>query len=130
LNNEAFGDRDIVTFQNIAESSTSREISAAEAERASKKLKQVEYMSTHMGETFTGTITGVTKWGIYVSEDKTMSEGMIHISSLGEDYFIFDEKTYSIGGDKKGAKFTLGDKVTFKVKSADIDKRMLDFELV
>ena len=130
LNNEAFGDRDIVVFQKIADSSTMREISAAEAERASKKLKQVEYMSIRIGETFQGTITGVAKWGIYVSEAKTMSEGMIHISSLGEDYFSFDEKTYSIIGEKTGKKFTLGDAVTFKVKTADIDRRMLDFTLV
>ncbi len=129
LNNEAFGDRDIVTFQNIAESSTSREISAAEAERASKKLKQVEYMSTRVGQTFNGTITGVAKWGIYVAEDESMSEGMIHISGLGEDYFTFDEKTYSIVGGKSDKKFTLGDRVVFRVKSADIDSRMLDFEL-
>jgi len=130
LNNEKFGDRDVVVFQNIAETSTAREISAAEAERASKKLKQVEYMSERIGEMFKGTITGVTKWGIYVAEIETMCEGMIHISNLGEDYYTFDEKTYSIVGQKSGTKFTLGDTVTFKVKAADIDKRMLDFGLV
>ncbi len=130
LNNEPFGDRDIIVIQNIALSSTAREISAAEAERASKKLKQVEYMSTRVGQTFKGTITGVTKWGIYVAEDETLSEGMIHISSLGEEYFTFDEKTYSIVGEKTGKKFTLGDPVSFKVKTADIDRRMLDFALV
>jgi ribonuclease R len=130
LNNEKFGDRDVAVFQNIADSSTAREISAAEAERASKKLKQVEYMSERIGQTFKGTITGVTKWGIYVAEIETMCEGMIHISNLGEDYFNFDEKTYSIVGEKSGKKFTLGNPVTFKVKAADIDKRMLDFGLV
>ena len=130
LNNEAFGDRDIVVFQKIAESSTIREISAAEAERASKKLKQVEYMSTRIGETFSGTITGVAKWGIYVSEKRSMSEGMIHISTLGEDYFTFDEKIYSIIGEKTGKKFTLGDTVAIKVKSVDTDRRMIDYALV
>jgi ribonuclease R len=130
LSNEKFGDRDVAVFQNIADSSTAREISAAEAERASKKLKQVEYMSERIGQTFKGTITGVTKWGIYVAEIETMCEGMIHISNLGEDYFNFDEKTYSIVGEKSGKKFTLGNSVTFKVKAADIDKRMLDFGLV
>ena len=130
LSNEKFGDRDVAVFQNIADSSTAREISAAEAERASKKLKQVEYMSERIGQTFKGTITGVTKWGIYVAEIETMCEGMIHISNLGEDYFNFDEKTYSIVGEKSGKKFTLGNPVTFKVKAADIDKRMLDFGLV
>lgn len=129
LNDEPFGDRDIVLFQNIAESSTDREIDAAEAERASKKLKQVEYMSTRVGQRFQGTISGVTKWGIYVSEDETKSEGMIHISELGDERFTFDEKSYSIAGSLSGKKYSLGDKISFVVKGADIDKRMLDFGL-
>ena len=87
-------------------------------------------MSGHIGKTFKGTITGVAKWGIYVSEVETMCEGMIHISNLGEDYFNFDEKTYSIVGEKTGKKYTLGDGVTFKVIAADLDKRTLDYRLV
>jgi ribonuclease R len=87
-------------------------------------------MSTRIGETFSGTITGVAKWGIYVSEKRSMSEGMIHISTLGEDYFTFDEKIYSIIGEKTGKKFTLGDTVAIKVKSVDTDRRMIDYALV
>lgn len=130
LNNEAFGDRDVVTFQNIAESSTAREIGAADAERSSKKLKQVEYMSTRIGQTFQGTISGVTKWGIYVEENESKSEGMIAIRNLGNDFYNFDEKTYSIVGEKTGEKFTLGDRVNIKVLLADLDKRTLDYGLV
>ncbi len=129
LNNEAFGDRDAVTFQRIAESSTAREINAAEAERASKKLKQVEYMSTRVGQKFSGTISGVTQWGIYVEEIETKCEGMINIRNLGNDYYIFNEKTYSIVGERTKEKFTLGDKVTFKVVSANLDKKTLDYTL-
>jgi ribonuclease R len=130
LHNEPFGDKEIIKFQKIADSSTRREISAAEAERESKKLKQVEYMSERLGKVFDGTITGVTKWGMYVEEDESKSEGMIALRSLGDDYFIFNEKSYSIIGEKTGKVFTLGDKVKFKAVTADLDKKTLDYVLV
>lgn len=127
---EAFGDRDIVTFQHIAESSTRREIDASDAERSSKKLKQVEYMSSRIGQTFDGTISGVTEWGIYVEEDESRSEGMIKLRDLGNDFYEFNSKTYSISGKQSGAKFTLGDAIKFKVTGADLDKKILDYALV
>ena len=130
LNNEPFKDSDIVMLQRIAETSTAREIDAAHAERDSKKLKQVEYMSERIGKVFKGTISGVAKWGVYVQESETLCEGIIPIGKLGEDYFVFDEKTYSIRGEKKGMKFTLGDPITFKVISADLDKKQLEMALV
>lgn len=130
LKDEPFNDRDIVAFQKIAETSTDREIDAADAERASKKLKQVEYMSTRVGQSFRGTISGITKWGIYVEEKETKSEGMIGFRNLGDDFYNFDPKTYSVSGEKKGQKFTLGDTVTFKVISADLEKRTLDYAIV
>ncbi|MEK7646458.1 MAG: ribonuclease R [Patescibacteria group bacterium] len=130
LAHEPFGDRDIIRFQHIAESSTAREIDAADAERTSKKLKQVEYMSTRIGQTFKGTISGVAKWGLYVEEKESRSEGMIPIRNIGTDFYVFDEKTYSISGERTGEKFTLGDTITFKVVSADLDKRALDYSLV
>jgi len=129
LHNEPFGDKDIVAFQHIAESSTRREISASEAERESKKLKQVEYMSERLGKVFEGTITGVTKWGMYVEENESKSEGMVSMRSLGDDYYIFNEKSYSIIGEKTGKVFTLGDKVKFKAVSADLDKKQLEYVL-
>jgi len=130
LANEPFGDTDIIVYQNIATSSTRREIDAADAERQSKKLKQVEYMSTRIGQTFEGVISGVTKWGIYVEEIGSKSEGMITLRNLGSDFYTFDEKTYSITGQKSHKKYTLGDKVTFKVVSADLDKKILDYSVV
>jgi ribonuclease R len=130
LHDEPFGDRDIQTFQKIAESSTEREIGAAEAERSSRKLKQVEYMATKIGKTFTGTISGVTKWGIYVEEGESRSEGMVNFDNLGDDYYVFDPKTYSVKGERSGKRFTLGDAVTFRVVGADLDKKILDYALV
>ncbi len=130
LHNEPFGDKDIIAFQHIADSSTRREISASEAERESKKLKQVEYMSTRLGIVFEGTITGVTKWGMYVEENESKSEGMIGMRSLGTDFYVFNEKSYSIIGEKTGKVFTLGDKIKFKAITADLDKKTLDYVLV
>ena len=130
LHNEPFGDTEIVQFQNIAEKSTAREIDASIAERESKKLKQVEYMSDKVGQVFEGKISGVTEWGLYVEENETKSEGMIKIRDIGDDYYEFNSKTYSIVGQKTKNKFTLGDAIKFKVMSADLDKKTLDFAKV
>ncbi|MDQ5893517.1 MAG: ribonuclease [Patescibacteria group bacterium] len=127
LHNEPFGDTEIVNFQSIAEKSTAREIDAAGAERESKKLKQVEYMADKIGQTFDGTISGVTEYGIYVEEKETKSEGMINIRNIGTDFYEFDKKTYSIVGQKTKKRFTLGDPIKFKVAGADLDKKILDF---
>jgi len=130
LHGEAFGDKDVFTFQKIAENSTRREIDASQAERESKKLKQVEYMSTRIGQIFKGVISGVTRNGIYVEEIESKSEGMIGMRNIGTDFYNFDEKTYSIVGEKTGEKFTLGDSISFKVLSADLDKKILDYSIV
>lgn len=121
---------DFALFSKIAAESSSKEISAAEAERESIKLKQVEYMAEHVGEEFTGIISGVTEWGLYIEEDKTKAEGMVKIETLGEDYFDLDEKTYSIVGKKTGESYTLGDKVKFKVTGTDVDRKQIDMEVV
>ena len=127
LHHEPFADGEINTFQKIAEQSTAREIDAASAERESKKLKQVEYMSDKIGQVFEGTISGVTEWGLYVEEKETKSEGMINIRNIGTDFYEFDKKTYSITGQKTKKKFTLGDPIKFKVIGADLDKKTLDY---
>jgi len=130
LKNEPFKDTEFAVLDKVAASSTEREIDAADAERSSKKLKQVEYMSSRIGQTFTGTISGVTKWGIYVEENETKSEGMIGFRNLGDDFFHFDPKTYCVSGEKTKKKYTLGDQITFKVMGADLDKKSLDYGLV
>lgn len=130
LHNEPFADNEMASLDKIAARSTEREIDAADAERSSRKLKQVEYMSERIGKTFTGSISGVTKWGIYIEEDESKSEGLVHIRNLGTDFFDFDEKNYVIIGQKSGKRFTLGDKISFKVIGADVEKRILDYELV
>ncbi|MFA7216775.1 MAG: ribonuclease R, partial [Candidatus Paceibacterota bacterium] len=102
-------------FERICLQSGDTEKKAADAERASIKYKQVEYMQEHIGEEFMGTITGVTDWGVYIEEKETKCEGMIKIKDLGDDFYTLNEKTYTIKGEKTGKTFTLGNTVKFKV---------------
>jgi ribonuclease R len=117
-------------FENICLASSELEKKASDAERASIKYKQVEYMTGHIGQIFQGTITGVTDWGIYIEEKETKCEGMAKLRDLNDDYYVLDEKNYTIRGQKTGKKYTLGDSVTFKVITADMDKRTLDYVIV
>jgi len=117
-------------FENICLASSELEKRASDAERASIKYKQVEYMTGHIGESFAGTITGVTDWGIYIEEKITKCEGMAKLRDLDDDYYVLDEKNYTVKGQKTGKKYTLGDSVTFKVVTADMEKRTLDYQIV
>lgn len=106
------------------------EQTAAEAERNSIKYKQAEFMQDKVGKVFTATITGVVEWGLYVSEDTSKAEGLIHISNLPGDYYTLDENKYSLIGEKTKRKFQLGDSVTVRLTGVDLDKRQIDYELV
>lgn len=117
-------------YQEISLETSQREKEAAEAERASIKYKQVEYMSSRIGDLFNGVITGVTEWGLYVEEEETKCEGMIKIRDLGKDYYNFDRKHMRLVGQKTHKKFTLGDKLRFKVSEVDINKKTIDYLLI
>jgi len=119
-----------IKYEKISADATEKEIRAAEAERDSKKYKQIEYMSEKVGETFDGTITGITEWGVYVEEKNTRAEGMVKIRDLGSDYFILDQKNYCLVGEKTNKKYSLGDIVKFKITSANLEKRAIDCVLV
>ncbi|MDE5810148.1 MAG: ribonuclease R [Muribaculaceae bacterium] len=103
---------------------------AANAERASIKFKQVEYMKDHMGEVYDGIITGVTEWGLYVELNDNKCEGLIPVRDLTDDYYDFDEKNYCLIGRRKNNRFRLGDEIKVRVARADVDKKQLDFALV
>jgi len=103
---------------------------AAEAERASIKYKQVEYMLENVGKIFEGIISGLSNWGFYVEVGETKSEGMIALKSLTWDYFEFNSDHYVIRGSRSGEEFHLGDKVMIKVLGGDLNRRTLDYELV
>lgn len=103
---------------------------AANAERASIKYKQVEYMADHLGEVYTGVISGVTEWGLYVELEENLCEGLVPVRDLADDYYDFDEKNYSLVGRRRGTRYRLGDRVIVKVARTDLDRKQLDFILV
>jgi ribonuclease R len=117
-------------FQKLCDHSSKMERLAAEAERASIKYKQVEFMSDKTGQVFEGVISGVTEWGIYVEIIENQCEGMIHIRNLIDDFYEYDEENYRIKGRSTGRVFTLGDKVNIEVVKADLKKKQLDYRLV
>ncbi|HEY4508173.1 MAG TPA: ribonuclease R [Candidatus Paceibacterota bacterium] len=120
----------LAKLERMAADATKREIEAAEAERESIKLKQVEYMEERLGKEFDGIISGVTEWGIYVEERETRSEGMVRLRDLGDDYYVLDEKNYRVVGERTKKKYSLGDNVRFKVVGADVERKTLDYRLV
>ncbi|MEX2478887.1 MAG: ribonuclease R [Gracilimonas sp.] len=106
-----------------------REKVAVDAERDSVKLKQVEFLSKKTGETFDGIISGVMERGIFVTLKDIYCEGMIRISDLKSDYFVYNDKRHSLVGRKSGKQFQLGDEIKVRVKSTNMQKRQIDFGL-
>lgn len=108
---------------------TEREIAAAEAERESFKQKQVEYWRERVGATSTGIITGVTNFGVFVREESTGADGLIHVTRLPNDYYIFNEQTMSLVGERTKKIFKLGDSVHITISAADPVRNQLDYDL-
>ena len=117
-------------YEELCEHCSEMEQTAAQAERSSIKYKQVEYMSEHLGETFVGTISGVTEFGIYVEVDENKCEGMIPLRDLDDDYYEFDEKNYRLRGRSHHHCYNLGDTVKIQVARADLYRKQLDYKLV
>ncbi|MBQ7222311.1 MAG: ribonuclease R [Bacteroidales bacterium] len=117
-------------FETYCKHSSEREQLATEAERASIKYKLVEFMQDKIGQVFDGTVSGVTEWGMYVEIEPTKIEGMVSVKEITSDYFTFDEDTYKLVGKATKKTFTLGDKVRVKVIRANLEQKILDFELV
>ena len=103
---------------------------AANAERASIRYKQVEFMQNKLGEVYEGVISAVTEWGLYVELDENKCEGLVPVRDLADDYYDYDEKNFCLIGRKYHNKYTLGDMVRVQVARADLDKKQLDFALV
>ena len=116
-------------YEELCEHSSAMEQTAASAERASVKYKQVEFMSERIGNVYDGVISGVTEWGLYVEINENKCEGMVSMRDLGNDYYEFDEKNYCLIGRRHHRKFSLGDPVKIKVARANLEKKQLDFVL-
>ncbi len=117
-------------YEDLCRHSSDMEQLAADAERASVKYKQVEFMKDRLGETFEGIISGVTEWGLYVQLNENKCEGMIPIRDLDDDYYEFDDKSYCLIGRRKRRMYRLGDPLTIRVARANLEKKQLDFELI
>ena len=117
-------------YEAMCEHCSSMEQVAANAERASIKYKQVEFMQDKLGQVFDGVISGVTEWGLYVELNDNKCEGLVPIRDLDDDYYEFDEKNYCIIGRRKKRQYRLGDPLTIKVAQANLDRKQLDYQLV
>lgn len=103
---------------------------AVNAERASIKYKQVEFMGERLGEEYDGVISGITEWGLYVEINENKCEGLVPIRDLEDDYYEFDEKNYCLMGRRKHRIYRLGDPIRIKVARANLERKQLDFALV
>ncbi len=129
LHEKGISEGDAMFFQKVADHSSKQEVAAQEAERASIRYKQVEFMQQHVGEEFDGIVSGVAAFGLFVVLKETGAEGLVHISKLGQDFWNLDEKNYRIVGEKTGKAFTLGQPIRIKIQSADLDLRKLNMVL-
>jgi len=130
LNDEDLPKDSLRLYEAASRYASEREKTVSEAERDSIKYKQVEYMSDKVGQTFNGVISGVTKWGLYVEEKISKSEGLVHVKNLDGDFYSLDEKTYSLKGERTGKTYRLGDTVKIKILGANLEKKTLDYKLV
>jgi ribonuclease R len=117
-------------YEKMSIHSSQMEKKAADAERASVKYKQAEYLQNNIGEEFNGIISGLTEWGMYVEIIANKCEGMIRLRDLNDDFYVLDEKNYCIIGQRRKKKYQLGDEVTITVKKVDLGKRQIDFTLL
>jgi len=114
----------------VCKIASEQEIRALQAERKSIKMKQVEFMADKLGEEYSGIISGVVPFGIFVELEETLVEGLVHVRDLPEDYYIHDEKKFSMIGKHTGTTFRLGDQVRVRVARVKPDENIIDFTLV
>jgi ribonuclease R len=107
-----------------------REVVAQEAERESVKMKQVEYMAEHVGETFKGVVSRIVPFGVFVELPDLLVEGLIHVTELGDDYYVHDTTRHAMIGQRQGRVFRAGDVLMVRVARVDQNQRLVDFTLV
>lgn len=117
-------------YEQLCEHASAQEVKASEAERASIKYKMVEFMQDKLGTQWDGVISGVTDWGIYVELEANKIEGMVALRDMSDDFYAFDNESYSVIGHRSGRRFTLGDVVRISIKRADLARKQLDFEMI
>jgi ribonuclease R len=116
-------------YEDLCKHASAMETLATNAERASVKYKQVEFMKDKLGQTFQGIISGVTEWGLYVELDDNKCEGLVPIRDLNDDFYEFDDKNYCLTGRRTRHSYRLGDPLTIQVAAANLERKQLDFKL-
>lgn len=117
-------------YEKMCQHASQMEKRAADAERASVKYKQAEFLQDQIGHIYSGVISGVTEWGMYVEIIENKCEGMIRLRDISDDFYTLDEKNYQIIGQRKKRAYRLGDEVKIRVKNVDLAKKQIDFSLV
>lgn len=130
LNDDKGKNFSVEELEEICNHSSTQERNAINAERLSVKLKQIEYLKGKVGNEFHGIVSGIMNFGIFVELNQNLAEGLIKLRDLEDDYYIFDEKNYSITGKRSRRRIRLGDKVTVKLIRVDDEKREIDFTLL
>jgi ribonuclease R len=118
------------SYEEKCKYSSEREQLATEAERASVKYKMVEFMQDKIGREFNGNVSGLTEWGMFVELEETKVEGLVALRDIKEDYFEFNEDTFTLKGRSSGRKYVLGSPVRVKVTKANLEMKQLDFSLI
>ena len=130
LSGKKIGKEKLHEYEEISKQASLQEKRAQDAEWASIKYKQVEYMSPRVGQKFAGVVSGLTEWGLYVEEVETKSEGLVRMRDLSDDFYVLNEKKLELVGKRKKKKYRLGDRVKIKIKSVDLEKKTIDYVLV
>ncbi len=117
-------------YEEKCKASSEMEKKATDAERASIKYKQVEYLMEKLGEAFEGVISGVSKWGIYVEIKENKCEGMVSFRNMTDDFYYLDEDNHQAIGHRKGKKYQLGDTVKIRIAKVSLEKKQIDFEFI
>ena len=118
------------SLEDAGEQTSMTERRADEASRFVEQWLKAHYMKDHIGEAFDAVVTTVTNFGLFVTLTDLFIDGLIHISHLGEDYFVYDDKAQQLFGEKSGLVFGLGDKIRVKVAAVNMETQQIDFDLV
>ena len=113
-------------LKGVCEHCSEQERNAEQAERESVKLKQVEYVQEHVGDTFAGVVSGVTKFGVFVQMTDLLVEGLVHVRDMDDDYYNYDESTLTMTGRDTGKRYRPGDEVKVQIVGANVEKRQVD----
>ena len=117
-------------YESKCEHASDMEKRAADAERASVKYKQAEYMLDKIGKEFDALISGVSKWGLFAEISETKCEGMIRLRDLDDDFYYLDEENFRVIGQRYGKVYKLGDKIRIRVHKIDLSRKQMDYTLI